>query len=58
VSLTDLVTAAVILGAAAALLYRSFRANKGPCHGCGGCASGRAKSPPLVTLGGARDRSR
>jgi hypothetical protein len=58
VSLTDLVTAAVILGAAAALLYRSFRANKGPCHGCGGCASGRDRSQTLVTLGGGRARSR
>ena len=57
-SASDLVTAAVILGAAVTLLYRSFRKGKGPCHGCGGCASGRERSPPLVTLGGVRGRGR
>jgi hypothetical protein len=37
---SDVVTAAVILGAAAYLLYRSVWKKKGHCSGCdgGGCA--------------------
>jgi hypothetical protein len=59
VSATDLLTAAIILGAAGALLWRSFARGKGPCHGCGGCASGREKKPQeLVTLGSVRGRGR
>jgi hypothetical protein len=61
VSPTDLVTAAVILAAAGALLVRSFRRSKGgsACHGCGDCAAGRERSrpQPLVTLGGPRPRA-
>ena len=40
---SDVVTAAVILGAAAYLLYRSVWKKKGHCPGCdsGGCASPR-----------------
>jgi hypothetical protein len=56
VNVADVLIAAVVLSAAVGLLYRSFR--KGPCHGCGGCPSGRKGSQQLVTLGGARERSR
>ena len=51
VSLADLVIAALVLAAAAYLLYRSFWRKGGACHGCagGGCRP-RARAPEEVAL--------
>lgn len=48
----DLLIAAVVLGAAIALLFRSIRRTQGGCHGCasGGCGARRDASE-LVRLG-------
>jgi hypothetical protein len=49
-TLGDLVTATLILGAAGWLLYRSLFARKGGCHGC---SSGACRPPQsgVVRLG-------
>ncbi|MFO0582673.1 MAG: hypothetical protein U0229_10390 [Anaeromyxobacter sp.] len=55
---TDLAIAAVVLGAALALLVRSFRRQGGGCAGChGGCAA-RAPSRDTVQLGTPGHRGR
>lgn len=49
-SLADLVIAALVLAAAAYLLYRSLSRKGGACHGCaGGCAE-RPREPEGVAL--------
>ncbi len=48
----DLLIAAVVLGGAIALLYRSIRRTRGGCPGCasGGCGA-RREASELVRLG-------